>query len=103
MRHTQPVGGGELYAKLGVSPHEEWDNITRNFGAKKHNYREYGRLLLIDGSTNRVNYMLVQTVAYARRLKKKWNDYDLGSRIRSQKNKLLNRFKSRPLADSKFT
>lgn len=91
MRHTLPVGAGELYHKLGGMPFDEWEAITQKFGAKKHNYREYGRLLLVNGNTNRLNYLMVQGKNALARLHKAWIDYDLGSRVRSQRAKWMNR------------
>jgi hypothetical protein len=89
MRHTQPVGGGELYVKIGVDPEEEWISITNAYGARKQNYREYGRLQLVDKHHKRVHYLLYQFEHYLMSLKRIWNDYDLNSRIRNQKNKLF--------------
>ena len=39
MKHTKPVGGGELYEKIGIDPHLEWKNITDKYKAKKQNYQ----------------------------------------------------------------
>jgi hypothetical protein len=89
MRHTQPVGGGELYKKLGISPHEDWQDIVEKFGAKKHNYQEYGRLQLVNSQSNRFRYYIYKTKEFFARKKQAFVDYDLGSRINSRKEKLL--------------
>jgi hypothetical protein len=85
MRHTLPVGGGELYHKLGGTPFDEWESITRNFGAKKHNYREYGRLMLSNKKVNKVQFLFIQTSNLLGRIQKAYQDYDLGSRVRNQR------------------
>jgi hypothetical protein len=91
MRHTQPVGGGELYQKIGVDPHEDWNNIVTRFGARKHNYKEYGRLQLVNAEHNRVSFFRYKFREFLSRKKQQWNDYDLPSRIISRKKKLLGR------------
>jgi len=91
MRHTQPVGGGELYQKIGVDPQVEWETITKAYGAKKQNYKEYGRLQLVNRHHNKVNYLIYNFKQYLSSLKQKWNDYDLNSRLVSRKNKLFNK------------
>ncbi len=93
MKHTLPVGGGELYQKIGVNPHDDWNAITTAFSAKKHNYREYGRLMLVNAQSNRFNFFLFQSRAFFAKLNRAVHDYDIGSRITSRKNKLLKRLK----------
>lgn len=44
MKHTLPVGGGELYTKLGIDPYVEWKQVTSKYRARLDNHREYGRL-----------------------------------------------------------
>lgn len=91
MKHTLPVGGGELYQKIGVDPQVEWTQITDQYGAKKQNYVEYGRLQLVNESSNRMKYAWYKMEEMLARGKRVWNDYDLNSRVVSQKNKLLRR------------
>lgn len=86
MRHTLPVGGGELYQKLGVNPHDEWKMITEKFGARKHNYREYARYELVNKRSNRLLHASHRFSAGIHRVKRAWSDYDLMSRIRSKLN-----------------
>ncbi|WP_316736896.1 DUF707 domain-containing protein [Pedobacter aquatilis] len=87
MKHTLPVGGGELYKKLGVDPRQEWVEITNKYGAKLQNYVEYGRLKKLHVKKNKVykisNYLnqLMST------LSRKIRDYDLSSRIRLKLNR----------------
>jgi hypothetical protein len=89
MRHTQPVGGGELYEKIGINPHQDWKNIVDQFGARMHNYQEYGRLQLVNNKSNRIKFMYYKTREFFAKRKQAWKDYDLPSRIASRKNKLL--------------
>lgn len=89
MRHTQPVGGGELYQKIGIDPHEDWNAIIRKFGAKKHNYQEYGRLQLVNAKANRFRFYYYKMKEFFAKKKQAVRDYDLPSRIASRKNKLL--------------
>lgn len=89
MQHTQPVGGGELYVKIGVDPHEEWTAITTAFDAKKHNYREYSRYELVGKKNNRVRYFFYRLGALLHSGRRAWNDYDVMSRVISKKNKWL--------------
>lgn len=91
MKHTQPVGGGELYQKLGVDPREEWKAITDQYQAKKHNYQEYGRLQFVNESHNRLKFFIYKTLEFLASGKKAIDDYDINSRIASQKRKLLKR------------
>ena len=90
MRHTLPVGGGELYQKLGVSPHEEWEAITTAYNARKQNYREYGRLQLVNKKSNRLKYFYYRGKGFLTVIKRKWNDYDLPSRVKSRSKKIFN-------------
>jgi hypothetical protein len=89
MRHTQPVGGGELYVKIGVNPEDEWIEITNVYGARKQNYREYGRLQLVDKSHKQLYYLLYQFNQYVMSIKRIYNDYDVNSRIKSRAGKFL--------------
>jgi hypothetical protein len=89
MKHTLPVGGGELYQKIGVDPYMEWKAITDQYQARMQNYTEYGRLQLVSKNSNRLNFIRYRAEEYAARVKRGWNDYDLPSRLRSRKNKFL--------------
>lgn len=90
MEHTQPVGGGELYQKIGVDPKEDWENITKAFGAKKQNYKEYGRLAIINKDHYLFNFLGIKSKEFFRKLQRHVNDYDLPSRIKSRFSKLNN-------------
>lgn len=84
MKHTLPVGGGELYTKLGVSPHEEWKAVTQQFDARLHNYHEYGRLRLLHRKKN-FGYKIVNAVnEEIISIRRKIKDYDINSRIRNK-------------------
>jgi hypothetical protein len=89
MRHTMPVGGGELYQKIGVDPQEEWKMVTTQYHAKKSNYQEYGRLQLVNAKHNRIRFFSYKVKEFFRRRKQSWKDYDINSRLISKKNKLL--------------
>ncbi|MFL5742812.1 MAG: hypothetical protein ACJ75B_21515 [Flavisolibacter sp.] len=89
MRHTQPVGGGELYQKIGIDPHEDWNAVVKKFNAKKHNYQEYGRLQLVNDRSNRVKFLYYKLGESLARIRQSWRNYDLPSRIESKKNKWL--------------
>lgn len=93
MKHTLPVGGGELYQKIGVDPQVDWLRVTNAFGARKHNYREYGRLQLVNRKSNRLSYTYYMLQQCWASVKRSWNDYDLGSRVVSQKNKLFRKLR----------
>lgn len=93
MKHTLPVGGGELYKKIGVDPHKEWADVIRLFNAKKHNYKEYGRLQLVNEKNNRIKFFIYKCQELFSRGKQALYDYDIPSRVRSKKNKLLNKVK----------
>lgn len=89
MKHTLPVGGGELYQRIGVNPHVEWKAITDKYDARKHNYREYGRLDLVNAQNNRLNYFFNKTKERFQTWKRVIRDYDFWSRVQSKKNKLF--------------
>lgn len=58
MKHTQPVGGGELYVKLQIDPYVEWQQVTQQYNATAVNYNEVGRLQIMNANTNRVFFKL---------------------------------------------
>ncbi|MGZ5286158.1 MAG: hypothetical protein ACXWV0_03495 [Flavisolibacter sp.] len=89
MKHTLPVGGGELYQRIGVNPHIEWKAITDKYEAKKHNYKEYGRLDLVNAQNNRLNYFFNKTKERLQTWKRVIRDYDFWSRVQSKKKKLF--------------
>ena len=95
MKHTLPVGGGELYIKIGVNPHDEWIAVAKQYNAKKHNYQEYGRLQLVNHKYNRISFFRYKSEEFAAKIKQAWNDYDLMSRVISQRKKFLQRFRSK--------
>jgi hypothetical protein len=89
MRHTLPVGGGELYVKIGIDPHDEWREIIDHYEAKKHDFKEYGRLQLVDSRNNRLQFLMYKQKEKMASLRQAWNDYDLKSRIMNKGNKIL--------------
>jgi len=89
MKHTAPVGGGELYQKIGVNPHDDWNAVVTKFGAKKHNYQEYGRLQLVNEHSNRLRFFFYKMREFFAKRKQDWDDYDVKSRILNKKEKLL--------------
>ena len=93
MRHTMPVGGGELYQKLGVSPHVEWEKIADMYGAKKHYYKELGRLQYVNSEHSPFNYLSMRTFDKYRDIKRVINDFGLIPRIKSRASKFLNLFR----------
>ena len=84
MKHTLPVGGGELYAKLDVDPHVEWRQITQKYNARLHNYKEYGRLKLFHVSHN-FDYNIVNSFReFFNSSKRSYKDYNIGARFKSK-------------------
>jgi hypothetical protein len=84
MRHTKPVGEGELYKRIGVDPHDDWQHAVDQFQAKKHSYKEYSGVKLVG-----VNPGIFMQLHFALRNIKRtilrvWNDYDLMSRVRNK-------------------
>jgi len=93
MRHTQVVMGGELYQKIGVDPGVEWEAITAEYGAKKENYQEYGRLQFVNEKSNRLKFRFYKLIEFFARRRRALKDYDIPSRIESRKNKLFKKGK----------
>jgi len=91
MRHIHPVGKGELYQKIGVNPHDEWADIVARYGARRQNYTEYGRLLPVNKNSNRRTFLFYQWKEFLAKKRQTINDYDIMSRVRSQRDKLLGR------------
>lgn len=92
MKHTLPVGGGELYTKLGVNPHDEWRTIIKKYDAKLHNYKEYGRLKIFDVN-NSFSYPILNFVRESFAiLQRIIRDFNFGSRVKNRWN-ILFRFK----------
>lgn len=60
MRHTQPVGGGELYRKLQIDPYVEWKQVTEQYDAIANNFFELGRVQTIGKKTSKWLYRIVQ-------------------------------------------
>ncbi|MBN8876964.1 MAG: DUF707 domain-containing protein [Sphingobacteriales bacterium] len=89
MKHTLPVGGGELYAKLGVSPYDEWKMITDKYGSRKHYYAELGRLQLVDKKHSFVMYLSAQAKDKWRNMVRFINDFGFAARVKSRSRKLL--------------
>jgi len=88
MEHTKPVGEGELYQKIGIDPKEDWQNIVNEYGAKKQNYQEYGRLATINKNHYLFNFLGIKGKEFFRMLLRHVNDYDIPSRVKSRLNKL---------------
>jgi hypothetical protein len=92
MKHTLPVGGGELYLKIGVDPKEEWLYLTKKYAAKVYNY-EYGRLRPLTNNHNKV-YRLQNSIRHKiSTIQREIRDYDLFSRIKNKWNILLGKQK----------
>ena len=89
MRHTLPVGGGELYTKIQVDPHKDWEAVVAKFDARKQNYVEYGRLQRVNDQHSRVLFLMYRLRGVRDRIERAWRDYDLWSRIISKKNKII--------------
>ena len=81
MEHTKPVGGGELYQKIGVDPHDEWNAITQKYDAIKNNYVEHGRLEYVSEKHNFAVFKAYKLSEKIDRLKQRINDYDVMSRV----------------------
>ena len=92
MKHTHPVGAGELYKKIG-NPHEDWEIVVKKYGAEKMNYRELGRLMKVNPKVNRLMFMSYKLVERKNMFRQTYNDYDIGSRIKSRMRKLGQVFK----------
>ena len=89
MKHTLPVGGGELYQKIGVDPLVEWEKNTTLYHAKKQNYQEYGRLQIVNSQSHPIAFSWYKGKELVARGKRAWGDYNLWSRVISQKNKFF--------------
>ena len=89
MKHTLPVGGGELYQKIKVDPHKDWDDVVTKFSARKQNYFEYGRLQRVNEKHSRMLFLMVRARGFWNKIERAWRDYDLWSRIVSKKNKII--------------
>jgi hypothetical protein len=96
MRHTMPVGNGELYQKLGVSPHEEWTTIAKQFGAKKHYYKELGRLQYVNKRYSRLSYLNMKFFDRLRDVKRTIRDFGLVPRLKSRTSRFVSLFGYRP-------
>lgn len=84
MAHTLPVGGGELYKKIKVDPHDDWDHAVKTYNAIKNNYVEVGRLLKVDEKYNKSIRFRVQISGFFNRIKQRINDLGIGWRIRNK-------------------
>lgn len=82
MKHTLPVGGGELYRKIQVDPHKDWEEVVTKFGARKQNYEEYGRLQRVNAKHSRMLFLIVKVRGFWTRVERAWRDYDFWSRVR---------------------
>lgn len=82
MKHTLPVGGGELYSKLGVDPYIEWQDVTEKYQARLDNHREYGRLQKLHVKSNLPYKLYIKGVTG---IKRKLLEYNLVSKAGSFK------------------
>ncbi|AEV33907.1 Protein of unknown function (DUF707) [Owenweeksia hongkongensis DSM 17368] len=94
MKHTNPVGEGELYAKLKHRHQQEWVSIQKKYGIKKHYFTEFSRLEWSNRKYNKLNYLKNKLSEKALFAKQKFNDYGLKHRIKSRVSKVLNTPKS---------
>ncbi|MEI6088439.1 MAG: hypothetical protein WCR66_12660 [Bacteroidota bacterium] len=90
MKHTKPVGKGELYTKLNIDPEDEWDYVISKYGAKKHNYIENGRLLKVSKQSYRFLHYNYKFIEFLNSQIQTFKDYNLISRIN---NRFYNFFK----------
>jgi hypothetical protein len=88
MRHTKPVGEGELYKRIGVDPHEDWQQAVDKFQAKKHCYKEYSGMKLVHDSPGILMQIRFALRNIRRTLVRVWNDYDLMSRVRNKQQQM---------------
>ena len=81
--------GGELYQKIGVNPHWEWEQITKEYNAKKENYREYGRLLMVNRNSNIGKYYYYRFFEFGRAIKRRYKDFGFWDRVKSRLKKVF--------------
>jgi hypothetical protein len=85
MRHINPVGKGELYNKID-NPYIDWMNAVKQYGTKKINYIEYGRLLLVNPETNSFLFKWYKFVEKIGLIKRSYHDYPLLERVKNRLN-----------------
>lgn len=78
MKHIYPVGGGELYKKIGVDPEKEWKEFTKLHGAKPSNLQEYNKLLIISNDSNWFTYYYNLSKRTIKRKKQVWKGKRIG-------------------------
>lgn len=54
VKHTRPVGGGELYQKLNISPHQELTAMIRSYNAFLRKFAVLGGLLRNSGNSSKL-------------------------------------------------
>jgi len=86
MKHTRPVGGGELYKKIQADPYDEWEAVTKKYDAIKNNYVEYGRLEYVSQEYNPLLFRLYKIGEQADKLRQTIQDYDVMSRVKNRLN-----------------
>ena len=86
MKHTRPVGGGELYKKIQADPYEEWETVVKKYDAIKNNYVEYGRLEYVSQEYNPLLFGLYKIGEQADKLRQHLQDYDVMSRVKNKLN-----------------
>lgn len=84
MAHTLPVGGGELYKKIQVDPHDDWAHAVKTYGAIKNNYKELGRLLKIDETHHPIHRQTIRFKGWLQWKRQQFNDLSMGWRIRNK-------------------
>lgn len=84
MIHTRPIGGGELYSKIQSDPHADWEAVARQFGAKKDNFIEYGRLVKVTDRISPVQRAGVRIGARLEKIQRAINDYGFMWRVRNK-------------------
>jgi hypothetical protein len=86
MKHTVPVGGGELYKKIQVDPNEERLDIIKKYNASVENFYEYGRLQIINANQSPVYFYINSIAGKINKIKKKVTFTKLFSFIRRKLN-----------------
>jgi hypothetical protein len=86
MKHTVPVGGGELYKKIQVDPNEERLDIIKKYNASVENFYEYGRLQIINANQSPVYFYINSIEDKINKIKKKMTFTKLFSFVRRKLN-----------------
>jgi hypothetical protein len=86
MKHTVPVGGGELYRKIQADPNQERLDIIKKYKASVENFYEYGRLQIINANESPFYFYFNSIEGRIGKIKKKMTFSKLFSFIRRKLN-----------------